>query len=215
MIRLLPLLALGCIKPIESDTDTTLPHDTHDTTPEAEVLVDQEQTMPYSGAADYVDFYVDHGSGDTWIHIALTSAEVGTLNGILISPSEGCALQVPYYSTYMVDREGEHENQGWVRLVEAGRHTLSVFGVPPLEGGQVRCLVETVPREADMPFQDADMACCLDDDACTCTSQCSCNMVPSEEAKGSGRVSQQAWITSSHAQRARRADIRSPGTGRR
>ncbi|MFH1464914.1 MAG: hypothetical protein ABIO70_11070 [Pseudomonadota bacterium] len=178
MILLLPLLALGCIpEPGPGDTDTT-PNDTdtHDTTPEVEVLVDTDALLPGpDGWGDYVDFHFDFSGEPTWVHITLTSVEATTLNGILQTPTQACALSVPYWTAYME----EHSNQGWVRLEDPGRHTLSVFGEAPGKGAPVHCLVETVPVEDDLPFQDAAMACFLGDDTCTCSEVCGCDEIHS------------------------------------
>jgi hypothetical protein len=61
--------------------------------------------------------------------------------------------------------------------VEPGRHTLSVFGAAPGQGALVRCQVETVPVELDLPFQDATMDCTLADEACICTQVCGCRTI--------------------------------------
>lgn len=94
---------------------------------------------------------------------------------LLLTPTQACALSVPYWTAYME----EHSNQGWVRLEDPGRHTLSVFGEAPGKGAPVHCLVETVPVEDDLPFHDAALACFLGDDTCTCSEVCGCDEIHS------------------------------------
>ena len=170
LLVLVPLAA--CLPDLKEDSSLPTEGDTDTDTDTDAVLLDQDDTLPGpEGHADYVDysFHVAVDQVGSWVHIELTSKEATDMVGIMTAPWKACSLEVPEWGWALED----HRNQGWVRPISAGVHTLSVFGIAPEGGTMVHASVRIVDPD-ELPWKDPDEPCTLGGDMCTCTERCNC-----------------------------------------